>query len=31
MERKELTKWLNIVISFAALTGVFLCFIVAPF
>ena len=31
MERKELTKWLNIVIAFAALTGVFLCFIVAPF
>ncbi|MDD4760668.1 MAG: DUF2975 domain-containing protein [Bacteroidaceae bacterium] len=31
MERKELTKWLKIVIVFAALTGVLLCFIIAPF
>lgn len=31
MKRKELTKWLKIVIAFAALIGVFLCFIVAPF
>ena len=30
MERMELAKWLKIVIAFAALLGMFLCFIIAP-
>ena len=30
MERKELTKWLKLVIAFAAFLGLFLCFVLAP-
>jgi len=30
MERKELTKWLKLVIAFAALLGALLCLIIAP-
>jgi len=30
MKRKELAKWLKLVIAFAAFIGVFLCFVIAP-
>lgn len=30
MKRKELAKWLKLVIIFAALLGLFLCFVIAP-
>lgn len=30
MERKELSKWLKLVIVFAGLIGVFLCFVIVP-
>ncbi len=30
MKQKELAKWLKLVVSFAALTGALLCFVVAP-